>query len=298
MASCFHLLLVIFFCCYPGYARSFIEVICDKTNIGQFDHQSKLTCVVKPTQHISDLEITLVVWRKTGNENPVAILDRRPGQKNKMFPGYETVLDNMSMSLLITNTKVEDEGTYLCYVLTNSGSAEKTTILSVTARYNTPTVDSINKKEIPNSDKTLICKAGGGYPQGQLRWFGEQMEWTKSAKLTVNKTANGLFELYSELPLLKGSTFSQYTCVVYNASGGKEDSAPIILERVGEGPEQEKSLSKIIAPAVVIGSLIVGLLLALLFFRRRSQRTHHEVSRSDPDVDPPPPYCEESKDIV
>lgn len=97
------------------------------------------------------------------------------------------------------------------------------------AKYDTPTLKSIDPENSPNVNKILICETRGGYPQGELRWFDEnKTEWTKSAKLLVNRTKNSV-DLHSVLDLLKGSTFSEYTCVVYNSSGSKEESATISL---------------------------------------------------------------------
>ncbi|MEQ2307898.1 hypothetical protein AMECASPLE_022744 [Ameca splendens] len=292
MASCSSLFFVLFvFCFYSGVIPSFVEVTCDRTTKAQFNHQSMLRCMVNPKQ-TKTIGIILVVWRKTGLENPVAVFDTRNAKPEyKKQQGYEFAdrsLDTTNVSLLISNTKLQHEGEYKCEVTTDSGTATSTTMLEVTAKYNTPTVRSIDRKDTPNVHKTLICEASGGYPQGQLHWFDEnKTEWTKSAKLTENKRNDGLSELSSELPLLTGSTFSEYTCVVYSASYGEEDSASILVDTPSRVSGIKTPGSAIIAPVVVIGSLIVGLLMALLFFRRRSQRTHHEVSASDPDVDQP-----------
>ncbi|KAK5602549.1 hypothetical protein CRENBAI_008987 [Crenichthys baileyi] len=293
MASCSSLLFLVFFFCFSsGVVPSFIEMACGPTTKGQFNHQSMLMCVVRPKQNIANLEITLVVWRKKGLDDILVVFDRRSGNVvYKRHQGYglaDPSLNTMNVSLLINNTKLQNEGEYTCQVTTDSGTTTHTTKLEVTAKYNTPTVRSIDQKDTPNAHKTLICEASGGYPEGQLRWFDEnKTEWTKSAKLTENKRNDGLFELSSELPLLTGSTFSEYTCVVYNASGGKEDSVSILLESPSPSQSPFSGIktpgSAIIAPVVVIGSLIVGLLMALLIFRRRSQRAHHEVSASDPD---------------
>ncbi|MEQ2277542.1 hypothetical protein XENORESO_004181 [Xenotaenia resolanae] len=278
MASCSSLFFVLFvFCFYSGVKPSFIEMTCEPTTKAQFNHQSMLMCAVRPKQNIANLEIILVVWRKAGLDDPVAVFDRRNAKPEyKKQQGYEFAdhsLNTMNVSLLISNTILQHKGEYKCEVTTDSGTATHTTTLEVTAKYNTPTVRSIDQKDIPNVHKTLICEASGGYPEGHLRWFDEnKTEWTKSAKLTEKKRNDGLFELSSELPLLTGSTFSEYTCVVYNASYGKEDSASILLDGPSPLSEIKTPGSAIIAPVVVIGSLIVGLLMALLFFRRRSQR--------------------------
>uniref|UniRef100_A0A3Q1F2Q0 Programmed cell death 1 ligand 1-like n=1 Tax=Acanthochromis polyacanthus TaxID=80966 RepID=A0A3Q1F2Q0_9TELE len=183
----------------------------------------------------------------------------------------------MNISLLIAETKVADDGDYTCMVITDSGDASSLTSLNVKATYRDPTVRSIPEKISEDADNDLICNADG-YPKGQLRWFDEHNEeWTKSAEMDVRKTDNGLFQLSSTLTLLKGSRFSKYTCVVFNATGGKEGSTTFEMPPISGGRGASGGLnhsSKIVVPVIVIGSLIVGLLLALLIYRRRSIGDH------------------------
>ncbi|XP_032418844.1 uncharacterized protein LOC116720002 isoform X2 [Xiphophorus hellerii] len=269
MASSILLLfLIICFCCCYGHASSFVEVVCDETSIGQVGHQSMLTCKVETTQETNGLTILVVVWKKKGDDQFLSALDKRAGKENKLQPGYKVALNNRTVSLVITDTKVKDEGDYTCQVVTDSGNAIKSTNFKVTAKYHPPTANISYEKGIP---KSLFCKATGGYPAGELRWFDEnQTEWTKSAEPRVNKMEDGLSELSSKLLLMPGSTFSEYTCAVYNASGNRVDSVAVKLPFTG--PEPPKQLSAIIAPVLVVGSLIVGLLLVLLICRKRSQK--------------------------
>ncbi|PWA32707.1 hypothetical protein CCH79_00012485, partial [Gambusia affinis] len=206
----------------------FVEVVCEKTITGQVGHQSVLTCKVETTQDIPDLTILMVVWKKKGDDQFLSVLEKKAGKEIKFQPGYEVVLNNRTVSLVITDTKVKDEGVYTCQVTTDSGTAIKSTYLKVTAKYHHPTANSSDEKEIPYAHKTLTCKATGGYPKGELRWFDEnETEWTKSAMPEENQMEDGLFELSSKLPLMRGSTFSEYKCVVYNASGDRVDSVAV-----------------------------------------------------------------------
>ncbi|XP_012728620.2 CD276 antigen isoform X1 [Fundulus heteroclitus] len=314
-------LFVLLFIPLCSAADSFVKVVCDRSNVAQFGHQSMLTCVVDTTQNIPDLKITLVVWRKgtkgiKGIVPPVVVYDARndPGELKILQEGYtfaDTNFNNRNVSLLISNTKVEDEGEYSCEVTTDSGSSSATTRLKVTARYNYPTADKTLEKGRSNVDQTLVCNASGGYPEGQLRWFDNyKTDWTKSAKLTVTKDENGLFMLSSELHLLKGSIFPEYTCVVYNASGGKEGSISIPTEHTGAS-KANPATSTIIAPVVVIGSLIVGLLLAVIICKKRSQQqerrpstlplmgTRDDITPTAPyPYEPPPAYSVETRDNI
>ncbi|XP_017283187.1 cell surface glycoprotein CD200 receptor 4 isoform X2 [Kryptolebias marmoratus] len=301
MASCGVLLYVLGVCVFAGKAHCFVELVCDNQSSGQFDHQSMLNCVIIPTQGTEDVNIQVVFWRNTKIKDPVLVFNSNEIKPKSGYKFAESSWNktNMNVSLLITSTKVENEGEYTCYVITDSGEARSKTRLSVTAKYDEPKVTLIKKIDIPNADKALICTASGGYPLGQIRWFDNaNTEWTKGAKLKVKKMDNGLLELSSKLPLWPASTFPEYTCVVYNSSGQKEHESVIKLDApddAKESPTQEyiyevsdskasANTSSIVAPILVIGSLIVGLLLALLIYRRRANHPHMKSPTEDPDV--------------
>lgn len=97
--------------------------------------------------------------------------------------------------------------------------------LSFTAKYNKPAI------KFDPQTSTLMCDSDSGYPEGQLRWFDEfYTEWTKSSQMEAKKTESGLFNLSSKLTLMDGSTFSSYTCKVFNVSGGKEEEATYTVQ--------------------------------------------------------------------
>ncbi|XP_029296614.1 uncharacterized protein LOC115014100 [Cottoperca gobio] len=256
---------------------AFIELECRAEHVGQYGQQSLLECVVKITQEVPDVEIRVVTWRKKGVEDVLLVFN---GQDVSQKSGYSFAesswnVQNMNVSLLITNTSVENEGLYECMVVTDRGDNTKLTSLKVKAKYSKPVV------QFNQVTRTLMCDSHGGYLKGQLRWFSElSTEWTKSSEMEAELEKSGLFHLSSKLTLLEGSTFSKYTCIVFNASGDKEEEATFEIQGAPKYEGQRKDLdpaSKIVAPVVVIGSLITGLLMALLIYRRRSQRGHHRV---------------------
>ncbi|XP_067436246.1 butyrophilin subfamily 1 member A1 isoform X2 [Thunnus thynnus] len=261
--------------------KSFVKVECKTGNVGQYGQQSMLDCVVTTAEEVKDPKILTVTWKKKGSEDNLLFFHRG---ETKVQPGYRFAESswndkNMNISLLITNTTMVNNGDYTCLVMTDSGDDEETvTSLGVTAKYNKPTIRSIPVNITGREDVTLICSSVGGYPEGKLRWFDEHnTEWPASSKMEAELTNDGLFKLSSKLSLLKNSIFSKYTCVVFNSSRGKEDEVtleiPDTAASEGQGGEKgSDQISKIVAPVVVIGSLIVGLLLALLIHRRRSQQ--------------------------
>ncbi|XP_042246256.1 uncharacterized protein zgc:174863 [Thunnus maccoyii] len=277
--------------------KSFVKVECKTGNVGQYGQQSMLDCVVTTSEEVKEPKITVVAWKKKGSEDALdeTLLVFHKG-KTTGQPGYRFAESswndrNMNVSLLITNTTMVNSGDYKCSVMTDSGDDITETSLRVTAKYNKPTIRSIPVNITGREDVTLICSSVGGYPKGRLRWFDEHnKEWTASSEMEAEQTNDGLFKLSSKLSLLKNSIFSKYTCVVFNSSGGKEDEVTLEIPdtAASEGHGGEKGsdqISKIVAPVVVIGSLIVGLLLALLIHRRRSQRDHQEVPTCELDAE-------------
>lgn len=283
------ILLICTVCIYvsTGNAEAaFLNVECKDEKVGQYGQQSLLECVVKTLQN--DAEIRVVTWKK--DQTPLLVFNRGETQ---LQPGYSFAepswnVRNMNVSLLITNTAVEHQGVYTCMVMTDSGDGKSSISLKVTAKYNKPTLRSDPEKITPNTDVTLTCDSEGGYPKGELRWFDEHNK-TKNSQTEAKLTENGLFHLSSKLTLEHGSIGSKYTCRVFNASGGKEDEEVVQYSPEPEefgGRKEVDSATKIAAPAVVIGSLIVGLLIVmLLIYRRRSQRNHHEVSTFETDFE-------------
>ncbi|KAF7213269.1 transcript variant X2, partial [Nothobranchius furzeri] len=277
-----YVLSVLLFSAGAGVS-GFVKIACNDRTVGQIGQPSLLNCVVKPTQDTTDIDIVNVKWKRSGDAESFLNCHQDEGCTGT-WPGYrfadfssEWDSKNTNISLLITNTQVKDEAKYTCYVYTDSGDDEVDVDLQVTAKYSLPNVSLVPEKKNPNSKEALLCKASGGYPKGTIRWFDENNE-TISAETEVKTMDNGLFELSSKLVSLNGSTFSNYTCIVFNSSGGKENEGKIQTSNfLGfEGtPSPVVKTPNVVAGVLVIGSLIVGLLLLLLIRRRRAQPPHH-----------------------
>ncbi|XP_036967334.1 uncharacterized protein zgc:174863 isoform X2 [Acanthopagrus latus] len=274
---------------------SFVNVHCKTENMGQYGQQSLLECAVETSQGVTDVVIRTVSWKKEGVDEPLLVFHKEQTIKQPRYSFAEPSWNNrnMNVSLHITNTAVEDQGVYTCVVMTDRGGETSETRLKVTAKYSKPNISAESEKVTQSTGGTLVCNTVGGYPKGEIRWFGELNEdWTKSAKMEVKKTESGLFELSSKLTLLPGSTYSMYTCAVFNTSGGKEDETTFEVRdgqdasgrSGGEPGKPSVPATTIVAPLVVIGSLIVGLL-GLILYRRRSIRDHREVRTCESDAE-------------
>ncbi|XP_061589108.1 T-lymphocyte activation antigen CD80 isoform X2 [Cololabis saira] len=296
MASIGLVCFTVLICSFPSAAVSdFISVDCHEATVGQLDRPSVLTCVITWEEGITDVVVRRVKWQKKGEDVPLL----HYGEPMISRPGYSFAVNpwtnrTMNVSLLISRTTVADDGDYTCDVASDSGVSQGRTALRVTAKYSQPTVESIHQGA---TLKALHCVSVGGYPAGELRWFdAERYDWTGSATTEMTKMDNGLFNLSSTLALSEKSTFPKYICAVFNSSRRKE--AEVIWEKVEELPDHDRSTmiqsSKVVAPLVVIGSLIVGLL-ALLVYRRRIHRPRN-VPTEDPDVEEGVPEEEEEEE--
>ncbi|XP_045073174.1 uncharacterized protein LOC123486053 isoform X2 [Coregonus clupeaformis] len=292
------LFLVIHFACIRAgnSSETFVKLECKTEYHGVYGQQSIVECIVKPV--VEDVTIITVTWKRVG----AAAANLLEYHKDKMdaIPGFKFAepswnKKNMNVSLLLTNTKMADNGEYECMVETDSGDATATTSLSVTAKYKTPTMSSIPDTNIQeNTDVTIFCNSTGGHQKGLIWWFDQSgNNWTRSAELVAKETDDGLFSLASKFTVLKAtSSYTNYTCKVLNVNGALEGKASFEIQFVsrdlGRKADDLDSVStpKWLAPVVVIGSLIVGLLTALLIFRRRSaQRGHQTDTRHDEDVE-------------
>ncbi|XP_076001377.1 CD276 antigen-like isoform X2 [Genypterus blacodes] len=281
------ILAVICFC--VGSASSFLSLEVKAGNTVQKDHPSMLECTIKITKDVEELVILNVVWKKA--EKSLLLYDKgriSPAESRFQFAEPSWNNKNMNVSLLITNTKLTDAGEdYLCIVSTSSGVSKMGTRLDVTAKYNTPTIQSSPTKIAYDMDFNLRCQSKGGYPQGQLRWFDKDgAEWTKSSYMNVTQMEDGLFSLFSELSVLQGSMSSKYTCAVYNANGGREEQVPFdVASNLGQSgvqpSEDSRPAAGVVAPLLVVGSLIVGLLLLLLMLYRKKRRRENRPVRGE-----------------
>ncbi|XP_075946367.1 CD276 antigen isoform X2 [Anarhichas minor] len=270
-----------------GNAKTgFISLECKAEKLGQYGQQSLLECVINAPD--DNTEISVVTWKKASR--PLLVFNK--GEFPTQEQGYSFAEPswtntNMNVSLLITNTAVEHDGLYECMVWTDTGNGKNNTSLKVTAKYSKPTILSNPEAITLDTGGALTCESDHGYPEGKLRWFHElNGELTDDSQMEAKATKSGLFQLSSKLVLGQGSNISKYTCGVFNASGGKEEENTFVVLNTPKPPEKASQTeldpaTKIVAPLVVIGSLIAGLLLALLIYRKRTQRDHRMVRTSD-----------------
>nr|XP_029537793.1 uncharacterized protein LOC115142453 isoform X2 [Oncorhynchus nerka] len=274
-------------------SESFVKLECKTEYHGVYGQQLILGCIVKTVVDVVDVTIITVTWKRMGAAAKAdANLLEYHKEKRELTPGFKFAepswnKTNMNVSLLLTNTKMADKGEYECMVTTDVGIATATISLSVTAKYKTPTMSSLPETNIKeNTDVTIFCNSTGGHQTGLIWWFDEfGSNWTRSAELVAKETDDGLFSLSSKFTVLKAtSSYTNYTCKVLNVNGAEEGMASFVIQFASRdlGIKSDHldmvSTTKWLAPVAVIGSLIIGLLAALLFFKRHSaQRGHQQI---------------------
>ncbi|XP_077381219.1 T-lymphocyte activation antigen CD86 [Festucalex cinctus] len=287
-----------------------VKLDCNKESLGQYGQPSVVECMIMTSRVVNDLTVETIVWKKNGSEVLLVHYNIRKSSPGYSFAEPSWNSKSLNVSLLIANTSVTDHGNYSCMVITDSGSYTSSASLRVTAKYNTPSIHTTTANVTPNSKVTLTCRSEGGYPKGRLGWFvGANAQEDASAETVARVLENGLFSLSTELTLSQGWDSSKYTCVVFNVSGGKDDEASLMIPKMthlaeqGRDPEV-KGLdvpTKVVAPVVVIGSLIVGLLLYLTLKRKHCKREQVPRPGTDPEQGCPRehllviPECQETK---
>lgn len=257
-------------------SQNFVTVACPKSKIvAQYGTSTLLECVVQTNE--SNTKIESVSW--TLNKTPIFFFNEERIQYKA--PNFQLALgshwdgSNMNVSLLITNTNLSHAGNYVCSVLADDGKAEANVHLEVKSNYSKPMIYSDPKKIIPDKDFTLTCEAHGGFPKGDIRWVINGKDWMKNPAVEFIQTPNGLYDLTSKLSFGPDSLFTEFVCEVYNAKGVKESQGTFYktsMDQIAGSATKGHPVIQVVAPVVVIGSLIVGLLVAILLCRRKQQR--------------------------
>lgn len=277
--------------------------------IRQFTALSLLILAVRPDGELLDLKCQPTVgivaqttdirclYKDNGDTNIVGVFLKKSTEENSIFQMYGNkiygdkrfTLENPrnGPSLKITNTMFSDEGNYDYRVVTDRGEQTVRLSITVTANYSAPVTSTWPETLINGGPADLYCNATEGYPAGYIHWFDKTgTNWTINSVLRkVPKDTNGRksVALSSKLTFKSiNKDLEPFICIVFNSKHVKDGEStiksPIFSPEDPEKNVLEPDTTKIIAGVMVIGSLIVGLLFALLFFRRK--RSFHDKRRS------------------
>ncbi|KAI4905563.1 hypothetical protein NFI96_000402 [Prochilodus magdalenae] len=246
---------------------------------GVVGQTTEISCSLRKS-FTQSVTITGVTVTKIGATDPVFwIRDGTPqGDPRFNLPSRE------DPSLQITNTAVSDEGLYKYVVQTNRGPASGTFRISVTAKYHPPSTSTRPEKIVDGGPAEFHCSASGGYPAGTIHWFdGTRTNWTNSATLEITEGEDKLVHLSSRLSFTKiDSDWGRFRCEVLNSRFITEGESTFREAYRGDPDPPSMGNVSAITGVVVICVIIVGLLLVLLYLRRRSQRNVPEQTDPDP----------------
>lgn len=115
-------------------STAFVTVQCKDEQERQYGQKSMLDCLVIVSEEVADPQILLVNWKKEGAEEPLLLYDEGKTEHLPRFSFAESPWNNgnMNVSLLITDTAVQDEDVYTCDVMMISGGDSSHTRLKVT----------------------------------------------------------------------------------------------------------------------------------------------------------------------
>ncbi|XP_034150396.1 uncharacterized protein zgc:174863 isoform X2 [Esox lucius] len=260
------MLFLVIPCACNSKSEKFVELDCKHEVYEVNGQQSLLECIVKCQE--DNVTIIGVNWKKMGKD----LLNYYKGTTD-VSPGFQFAVPgwnkSSNVSLLLTNTKMADMGEYECEVLTDRGHDKCTVSLNVTAMNTTPIMNSSPENNIK---ETIYCNSTDSAEEKMIWWFDEDSKnLTDSSELVAQKKDNGRFSISSKLTVRKDIS-KHYTCNVLSITGVLERMESFESRSGPSPPKDDRSVSQWVAPVVVIGSLIVGLLITLLICRRRSQQ--------------------------
>ncbi|XP_017336651.2 uncharacterized protein LOC108272636 isoform X1 [Ictalurus punctatus] len=255
-------------------AESLLKLKCQPA-VGVIGQTTNISCSIESLTDPKPISINTVVLTRSGENEPCFTFQP---YLNKVTGDSRFKVEN-GPSLQLHNTAITDEGGYWYFIRTNLGNEQVKFTISVTAKYSNPLITTMQKEIVNGEHADLYCSASGGYPAGTIHWFDQSnTNWTKSATLQSTQGNDGLFTLTSKLSFQTFDTlWAPFRCVVLNNKYEEEGGSMSTLEikdNPANPPAGNSTVKNIIAPVIVIGSLIIGLLIVLLFKRRcaRQQR--------------------------
>ncbi|XP_016100846.1 uncharacterized protein [Sinocyclocheilus grahami] len=224
---------------------------------------------------IKDIHIVAVSLRKVGQDKPLFAQEESKRSGDQRFS-----LENsaMSPSLQISDTMFSDEGEYLYHVVTDRGYEDIQLSISVTAKYKDPVTSTWPENVKDGGPVSLYCNATDGYPAGSIHWFDHSgTNWTINSELTKTpKDINGVKSVALSSKLTFKSIvlgLEPFRCIVFNSKYVQDGENTMEITSAIHDDNKDSSGSNttnIVAGVMVIGSLTVGLLFALLCFRKKN----------------------------
>ncbi|XP_063045769.1 CD276 antigen [Engraulis encrasicolus] len=202
-----------------------------------FGQDAVLSCAFRGEQALGNLSGLSVFWQLTDTKRTVhtftsgedMLTDQMPAYANRTSLFGVDALSGGNASLLLRKVRVDDEGSYTCFVHVQS-FASAAMLLQVAAPYSKPLVTLHPDSNLrPGDLVALTCVAYGGYPEAEVTWHdGAGRNLTDN--LTISQVANeeGLFSVKSVLTV-QLEPDSTYYCRLTNTLLGDEGHASITI---------------------------------------------------------------------
>ncbi|KAK2889109.1 hypothetical protein Q8A67_014484 [Cirrhinus molitorella] len=247
---------------------------CPSSTVAIAGRTTVITCYFRKIENIKIVAVSLT---KDAQDKATKIFSEILEEKKSGDLRFSLENPEMGPSLQISETMFSDEGKYLYRVVTDSGVKEVQLSISVTAKYKDPITSTWPETVTEGKPLSLYCNATDGYPAGFIHWFDRAgTNWTMNANLTKDiKNSNGVksVALSSKLTFKTiDITMAPYRCIVFNSKYVQDGESTLEIQSAIREDNKDSSGSNttnIVAGVMVIGSLIVGLLCALLCFRKK-----------------------------
>ncbi|XP_026153861.1 programmed cell death 1 ligand 1-like [Mastacembelus armatus] len=181
--------------------------------------------------------------------------------------------------LQVSRLRINDSGTYRCLVDTREGADYKTMTLSVIAPYK-KVVQHIEKT--PDGNKVQLTCQSEGYPESSVVWNNGHLQ-RLNADTKVVPTEDKLFLITSQI-YVSPSDINNYTC---NFTNGDHSATFFIPDELPAAHTNGDALIVVLS----IGVVMVGIIIAVLMYRRRKGSSAPSTRNLLMDNDSMPPSC-------
>ncbi|XP_045923000.1 butyrophilin subfamily 2 member A2-like isoform X2 [Micropterus dolomieu] len=194
------------------------------------------------------------VYRMDNGTEDLAFQD--PDYRGRVMLRTEELKDGWA-KLQVSKLRINDTGTYQCFVATEEGADYKMIILSVKAPYKAVTK---HIEKIAEGDEVLLTCQSEGYPETSVMWQDGHLR-SINANTTSVSTPDQLFKVTSQI-LVRSSDKNNYTC---NFTNDGHSATFHIPDEIPNPPVKNDALIVVLS----IGVIMVVITVAVLIYRRR-----------------------------
>ncbi|XP_069758788.1 CD276 antigen isoform X3 [Narcine bancroftii] len=215
--TCFALHLLL------GRCRGVLEIqVPEVPVIARFGKDVTLNCSFTAEGNFSLADLS-VIWHLTETRSVVHTYthqqDLQSDQVDSFVNRTALFLDELgkgNASLLLRQVKIEDEGSFTCFVRTKDHNSAPI-MLQLAASYSRPNLHLEPHKDLKPGDKVAIaCHSSGGYPQATVRWLdGKGTDVAENVTTSQVANEDGLFDVHSLIRVVLEPN-STYSCLVRN----------------------------------------------------------------------------------